>query len=104
MFAMAGRKIFRFDLLTAVGLIACLFYFGWHQFLSPTGAAALERLETTKVQLELELASLRAKRMQFESRVALLRPESLDPEMLDEMARSQLGLVGQNDFIVRIKP
>ena len=37
----------------------------------------------------------------LEGKVALMRPESVDPDMLEELARSQLELARPNELIVR---
>jgi cell division protein FtsB len=103
MFKMTGSRWIRPDLLVAICLLATLGYFAWQGIWSPMGVAALDHLEATKSKLELHIASLQTKRQKFEARVSLMRQESLDPDMLDEMARVQLGLLGPNDFLVHLK-
>ncbi len=52
-------------------------------------------------------ATLREVRQTSESlshRVALLRPESLDPDLLEERARITLDLVREDEFIVFLPP
>lgn len=100
---MKKSKWFRIDLVVAMFLLATLGYFAWQGQWSPMGVQGLDALQASRSKLELELASLRSKRQQFEARVSLLRQESLDPDMLDEMARVQLGLLGPNDFLVHLK-
>ena len=39
-------------------------------------------------------------RRQLEEKVALLRPESIDPDLLDEMARGQLQMARPSDLVV----
>ena len=49
-----------------------------------------------------ELAALKAERASWERRVALLRAESLDPDMLDERARALLDYVDPRDLTLRL--
>ncbi len=100
---MTNRKWIRADLLVSVCLLGMLGYFAWHGFWSPRGFQELQALQTVRSNKELELTSLEDKRKNFEQRVSLLRQESLDPDMLDEMARVQLGLLGPNDLLVHLK-
>ncbi len=97
------QKWLRADLLVSAGLFAILGYFAWQGLWSPRGFHELRALQAIHSQRELELTSIQEKRKDFESMVALLRQESLDPDMLDEMARTQLGLLGPNDLLVRLK-
>jgi cell division protein FtsB len=50
--------------------------------------------------LEGELAGLKEVRERLERDVSLLRPESLDPDMLDERARAILNLAHSDDLIM----
>lgn len=61
------------------------------------GRAMIERQVS---ELEQELAILTAEREELVARVSLLRPESLDPDMLDERARLNLNLVHANELVV----
>ena len=54
--------------------------------------------------LEGELAKLKSAQAALESRVQLMRPESIDPDMLDELARRTLEYVGPDDLIIPGKP
>jgi len=57
-------------------------------------------LEKRKAVLAGELAGLKAVKTRLERDVALLRPESLDPDMLDERARAILNLAHPDDLIM----
>ena len=43
--------------------------------------------------------ALQAERMRLENKVALLRPESIDPDLLDELARGNLELAKPTDVV-----
>ena len=49
---------------------------------------------------DYELAAVTAQKKTLEHRVTLLRPESLDRDMLEERARAMLGVVHKDDLIV----
>ena len=51
---------------------------------------------------EARLAELKAQRLKIEHKVVLLRPESIDPDKLDEEARAMLGFVHANDRSIPI--
>ena len=83
-------------------LLACgaAGYFGYHLQTGDHGLEARAALEGRKAVLEGELAGLKEVRMRLERDVALLRPESLDPDMLDERARAILDLAHPDDLIM----
>ncbi len=83
-------------------LLACgaAGYFAYHLQTGDHGLEARTKLEGRKAVLEGEFAGLEAVRLRLERDVALLRPESLDPDMLDERARAILNLAHQDDLIM----
>ena len=50
--------------------------------------------------LKTESAEILRQRQAIEARVTLLRPESIDPDYVDELARKNLFLVKRTDVIV----
>ncbi|MCF1502741.1 MULTISPECIES: FtsB family cell division protein [Hyphomicrobiales] len=83
-----------------LGCLLVLAYFSYHAVEGHYGLEALETLEARKVDLNKELDELLAKRAKLERRVALLRPDSLDRDMLDERARQALNLVHPTDIVI----
>lgn len=75
-------------------------YFGYHLQIGDHGLKARADLEGRKAVLEGELAGLHEVRQRLERDVSLLRPESLDPDMLDERARAILNLAHPDDLIM----
>jgi cell division protein FtsB len=75
-------------------------YFGYHLQTGDHGLQARADLERRKEVLEGELAGLREVKQRIERDVALLRPESLDPDMLDERARAILNLAHRDDLVL----
>ncbi|WP_150524925.1 FtsB family cell division protein [Roseibium sediminis] len=80
--------------------LSALAYFGFHALNGELGLVGRARIEHDVQRLEAELAKLVAEREHLVSRVSLLRPESLDPDMLDESARRNLNLVHTKDLII----
>lgn len=74
-------------------------YFGFHAYSGSRGLKAQQDLAEQLATLSAELARLKAERGEWERRVALLRPESLDPDMLDERARAMLDYVHPRDLV-----
>src|SRR5690349_1261896 len=75
-------------------------YFAYHLEIGDHGLEARADLERRKEVLAGELAGLKEVRNRLERDVALLRPESLDPDMLDERARAILNLAHPDDLMV----
>lgn len=89
----------------ALYLIAALMigYFGVNAYTGKYGLNARERLDQEASALSAEVGRLKTERAIWERRVALLRTDNIDPDMLDERARAQLNYVHPRDLI-RIVP
>ena len=98
----------RRTILTALGLyiFAALFigYFGVNAFTGNHGLRAQADLEQQLAAMQQELNGLKAERNDWERRVSLLRPDRIDPDMLDERARALLGLADPRDLTLIIPP
>lgn len=92
----------RFDYLVTLGCMALLSYFAWYAEKGPRGFGFLEQLKTQAVQLENDLATDEAEMKRLEAKVSLMRPERVDPDMLEELARTELELSRRNELIVRL--
>ncbi len=97
-------RISKFDSVVTCACLGLLGFFAWHAQEGPRSFAFREKLASQSRQLGEELAAIQKQRTDFETRVSLLRPESVDPDMLDEMARSTLDVAGPNDLIVLDSP
>ncbi|MGE0713986.1 MAG: septum formation initiator family protein [Alphaproteobacteria bacterium] len=80
-----------------VGLIA---YFGYHLAHGDRGLVAWRELSQRIEQTETVARRVAQERAELERRVALLRPDSLDRDMLDERARSILNLAHPDDVVI----
>ena len=92
----------RRTILTALGLytFAALFigYFAANAFTGNHGLRAQQDLDQQMAAMQQELAQVKAERAVWERRVALLRSDRIDPDMLDERARALLGLADPRDL------
>ena len=52
---------------------------------------------------ERQLAAVRAERQELEDKVERLRPGSLDPDLIDELARRRLSLAEPLDVIILLR-
>jgi len=94
------RRSLRSYLPTAV-LAALIFYFGFQAMTGDRGL--LERAQRNAILAEKteELARLDAQRADLERQAKLLRDDSLSADLLDERARSLLGLADPRDYVIR---
>jgi cell division protein FtsB len=93
-------RIYKFDVVVTLACAGLLSLFSWHAFYGQRGFDYRERLAAESVKLGNDLAVIEKQRSNFEHRVSLLRPESIDPDMLDEMARMTLDLARSNELVV----
>ena len=96
----------RHAILTVLGLyaFAALFvgYFAVNAFTGNHGLRAQADLDQQLASMQSELKQLKAERSLWERRVALLRSDRLDPDMLDERARALLGLADPRELTLLI--
>lgn len=99
---MVSRARFK-AILTGIALyaIAAAFiaYFGINAYTGKYGLDARVELDHEIVALTNELARLKQDRLKAEQRVALLRSDKVDPDMLDERARYQLDYADPRDLV-----
>ena len=76
--------------MLGLGLAA---YFGYHAVNGSRGLFAWREVDAKLEATRQDLESLRAERQALEGRVERLRHDSLDPDLIDELARKELSLV-----------
>ena len=97
------RRMQRFDFLVTIGCLVLLSFFAWHALKGPRGYDYLAGLKERSAQLVIDLTGEEAEKHRLEAKVALMRPERVDPDMLEELARTQLELSRRNELIVRLQ-
>ena len=75
-------------------------YLVWGASNGERGLKAKVAHDAQMAQLQDELAGLRRERARWERRVAAMRSESVDSDLLDEEARAVLDRVGKDDVVI----
>jgi cell division protein FtsB len=88
------------QLALLVGAAAAITYFGFHAFGGDHGIMAQRHYDEQKEQLSNELDQLQRERRGLERRIALLKADSIDPDVLEEKSREMLGLTNRDDVVV----
>lgn len=89
--------------LPSIALASAVIYFTFHVLAGDRGLLELVSLNQKLVETQQELAQVTSQRESLEHQVYLLRPDSLDLDLLDERARSELGLADPNDIVLFLK-
>jgi len=84
-------------------LASLIFYFGFQALTGDRGLLGLEGRRVTLASKTRELQRLRAERAELEVRARLLRDGSISKDLLEERARSLLGLSDPRDYVIRTK-
>lgn len=75
-------------------------YFIWHAWNGNRGMKAKIEFRAQAKELQQELSELKAERFGLERRIAMMRAESVERDILEEEARRQLGRVHRNDVVI----
>jgi cell division protein FtsB len=73
-------------------------YFGANAYSGNRGLKAKEDIDRQTAALTADLQRLKLEHAQWERRIALLKSDDIDPDMLDERARALLDYVDPNDL------
>jgi cell division protein FtsB len=77
-------------------------YFGVNAYTGNHGLKAKQDLEREIATLTRDLENAKAERERWQRRNALLKSDSLDPDMVDERARSLLDYADPRDVIMKV--
>jgi cell division protein FtsB len=83
--------------------ILLLGYFAYHALHGDHGLFAKHRLNYAVQELQTEHDALVEERMALERRVALLRDQTLDPDMLDERMRAALNMAHPDEILLLVE-
>lgn len=84
--------------LVAAGAVA---YFSQQAYVGDHGLVASRAMKTEIGQLEARLAAIKAERAAVEHRIDLLSTERIDPDLLDEQSRVDLGWISPYDRVLQ---
>jgi cell division protein FtsB len=85
-------------LYCVAGLVAS--YFVWHGVNGQRGLKTGEEYAERLADLRRELAALAVERGQWERRIALMRGDAIDADMLEEQARVTLGRIHRDEVVI----
>jgi cell division protein FtsB len=78
-------------------------YFAYHTIQGDRGLIAWWQMSQQLTEGQVELEQLMSEREGVELRVSLLKPDNLDPDMLEERARIMLNFGAPDDRILVIR-
>ena len=82
-------------------LMTCvLVYFAYHLVEGKRGLSSWHALTAELAEVKAERAAVAARRAELDHRVGRLRPDNLDPDLLEERARVMLGFGRASDFVI----
>jgi len=96
------RRRARFVLVPVLGALLVA-YFGYHAIEGDRGLLAYLKLTQELKKAEISRDLIAADRQIIERRVALLRPDGVDPDMLDERARLMLNLGRRDELTIMLQ-
>ena len=88
------------QILPSVLAICVMGYFAYHSVQGERGYRALLRVQQDLAEARFQEARLAAERARLERRVALLRPDGLDPDLLGERARLLLNYGLEGEYVI----
>jgi cell division protein FtsB len=96
------RRKARAVLMPVLGL-SFVAYFAYHALHGDRGLLAYIHLQQEIKKAEITRDLVHAERETLDRRVALLRPNSVDPDMLDERARTVLNMGHKDDVVILLQ-
>ena len=93
-------KLRKFDLTVMAASLALLVYLVWHWFYGPRNFAHRDGLLATAAEMQVELGTATGERDKLDRKVMLMRPETLDPDMLEELSRQYLNFANSNELVL----
>jgi cell division protein FtsB len=86
-----------------VGAALAIGYFWAHAHSGEHGLKAKQDLVAQAADLTRELEEVRAEHAAWEHRVELLRPNAVDPDLLEERARARLDYMHPRDLTLMLR-
>lgn len=98
-----SRQLFYSLALLSIASTATSFFF-WHAVHGQRGLKAGEEYEQKLTQLKFERDLLKLQRLQVEHRLALIKGERVDADILEDEVRKTLGRIHKNEVVVLMTP
>lgn len=93
------RYLVRQNLVAVIGICLSV-YFAYHLIAGQRSLLSLMSLDRQVEAEKLDLANLVSEREELEKRVVMMRPGSIDRDLLEERARLILGYTAKNEQII----
>ncbi len=99
------RNLVRRNLVTLIGF-GLFFYFSYHLVLGDRSALRYMTLQQSISETKQTTSAIEKERTELEEKVAMLRPGSVNKDLLEERARLVLGLrrEGEVDVMTKAHP
>ena len=81
-------------------VMTLIVYFGYHALQGDLGLLAYLKMSRQIEVLEAEAAVVASDRAALEHRVSLMSPSGVDPDLLDERVRFDLGYAHPDDIVI----
>ena len=95
---MLNRPLTYFGSFMLLGTLIA--FFGFHSLTGERGLLMRDNLDREIASAQEHLQLLKKENTQLESRISLMRSDIVDKDILEEMARSELGLFADNDILI----
>jgi len=86
--------------MVAIIALSLSLYFAYHLIVGPRGYLELKQLEYQIEQVSAELDTLSVEREALEKKVVMMRPGSIDRDLLEERVRYILGYTNKEEYIL----
>ena len=86
--------------IAAVGLCALVSYFSFHAFAGDQGLAGVAKTEAQLAERQQALADVQTVNDALRSNIRRLTPGTIDPDLIETIAREDLELVYPNEVVL----
>ncbi|MEM7618700.1 MAG: septum formation initiator family protein [Pseudomonadota bacterium] len=93
------RYLLRQNMLGIIA-ISLTIYFSYHLIAGPRGYLELKQLEYQIEQASADLNELEIERAAIEKKVKMMRPGSIDRDLLEERVKHVLGYTAEDEYIL----
>jgi cell division protein FtsB len=94
------RYLVRENLVTLIGISLC-FYFAYHTVSGERSVIRLGSLKQQIATMSQDYADLKQERFSLEQKVQMMRPGSINRDLLEERARLTLGYQNEDEISIR---
>jgi cell division protein FtsB len=84
--------------------LAITYYFGWNAVHGKSGLEAQHVQQQELAQAIARYQAVEAERTAWQTKIADLNGQSIQPDMLDEQAREVLNLANPQDMVIDLQP